>query len=217
MIKMIDSYDKLPLGLYGKICEITGKKADGSVSTELERQVQVISLLSGMTENEIYSLPVSEYTEAVRRMLYLSTDIRNRKKVASSYRIGGMELVPELDVRKMTVAQYVDYQTYAKDSDKAELELSCFLIPKGHKYGEGYDVADVQRTIADCLPMTDAVTLVAFFLRKCISSMKATRTYSAMAMRMTKDRTKREAIARETKRLTESLRAAGDGLRQLMR
>ena len=53
------------------------------------------------------------------------------------YNIGGKEFEVELDPNKMTVSQYLDFQTFIKDRNKYISNLlACFLIPKGEKYGD---------------------------------------------------------------------------------
>lgn len=53
------------------------------------------------------------------------------------YNIGGKEFEVELDPNKMTVSQYLDFQTFIKDPNKYISNLlACFLIPKGEKYGD---------------------------------------------------------------------------------
>ena len=53
------------------------------------------------------------------------------------YNIGGKEFEVELDPSKMTVSQYLDFQTFIKDPNKYISNLlACFLIPKGEKYGD---------------------------------------------------------------------------------
>ena len=53
------------------------------------------------------------------------------------YNIGGKEFEVEVDPNKMTVSQYLDFQTFIKDPNKYISNLlACFLIPKGEKYGD---------------------------------------------------------------------------------
>ena len=59
------------------------------------------------------------------------------KMPSKRYNIGGKEFVVELNPNKMTVSQYLDFQTFIKDPNKYISNLlACFLIPKGEKYGD---------------------------------------------------------------------------------
>ena len=59
------------------------------------------------------------------------------KMPSKRYNIGGKEFEVELDPNKMTVSQYLDFQTFIKDPNKYISNLlACFLIPKGAKYGD---------------------------------------------------------------------------------
>lgn len=56
----------------------------------------------------------------------------------------------DLNLTKTSVAQFIDYQNYIKENPiKYEKILSCFVIPKGHEYNDGYDIEEIQRDILD--------------------------------------------------------------------
>lgn len=64
----------------------------------------------------------------------------------------------------MTTAQYIDFQTYGKDTDKNLKEvLSIFLIPEGKKYGE-YDITAAQKDIEENISIEEALGLAVFFI-----------------------------------------------------
>jgi len=54
----------------------------------------------------------------------------------------------DLNLTNISVAQFVDYQNYIKETPiRYEKILSCFVIPKGHEYNDGYDIKEVQEDI----------------------------------------------------------------------
>lgn len=54
----------------------------------------------------------------------------------------------DLNLTNISVAQFIDYQNYIKeDVVKYEKILSCFVVPKGHEYNDGYDIKEVQEDI----------------------------------------------------------------------
>lgn len=67
------------------------------------------------------------------------------------------------DLEKITYAQFVDFQQYAKKKDIAGM-CSCFLIPKGKKYNDAYNVEKVKEDLlsADYYIVCD----YCFFFRK---------------------------------------------------
>lgn len=159
----IDSYRELPIGKYLDICEIDG---DGNRS-DLEKQVGIIAVLAGMTENEVLKLPITRYKEFVVRSRFLEVPSKeDHSHIAKSYVIGDWTLVPTRDYRKITTDQYIDFQTYAVGWEKNLVQiLSVFLVPKGKEYNEGYDVIEVQKAIRDNLSVSEVLSLSAFFFQ----------------------------------------------------
>lgn len=175
--EFIDTYDRLPLGMYWQILQICREEG----RDDLSRQVGIVSLLSGLTEDEVLDLPLSDYSDMAGRMRFLEqapdTDGRPRK----SYRVDGWTLVPVTDARRMTAAQYIDFQSFAKQgAEGVPGLLSCLLVPEGRRYGDGYDPAEVQSAVRDHMPVADALRLQAFFLASCRRSMADTLSSSAV-------------------------------------
>ena len=118
---------------------------------------------------------------------------------------------PTKDFRHIITAQYIDYLSFVKDAERNVPQiLSCFLVPKGCKYNEGYDIVEVQQAIRDCMSVADALALAAFFLRRYVDSIKVSLTFSRRLLRRLK--------GKEKERLEERLEAlkgltrSGDGL-----
>lgn len=177
---MINSYDKLPVGKYLEIADLM--KQEGL--TDIERQTELLAILNDTTADAILDLPLADYHALAYQSKFLESDPPKAKgtRVAKSYRLayyddGGerveFELVPVLDIRKLTAAQYIDFQTFTKMDGKLAEVLSCLLVPKGRRYCEDYDPVEVQRAINASLSVADALELFAFFLRKLESSIRA--------------------------------------------
>lgn len=154
----------MPIGKYLDILAVCKDKIN---EDELTQQLAILSILADKSEEELLNLPLAEYTDLARGMTFLYAEDKNKTRVARSYTIGGFTLVPCTDLRGITAAQYIDFQTYAKEGDKFLVEmLSCFLIPQGKKYNQDYDIVEVQNAIRDNLSATDMFTLSAFFLKQ---------------------------------------------------
>ena len=66
------------------------------------------------------------------------------KAPETEYTIAGDKYTVQLNIRQMTAAQYIDFQNFYKDYQKNfKYIFLCFLIPKGKKYNEGYDLIEL--------------------------------------------------------------------------
>jgi hypothetical protein len=207
-MKIIDNYRDLSIGMYLDICEVDRRED----LEEINKQVCIISILSGMAEEDILDLPLEEYKELAAQTRYLSHPYDGEILTAKSYIIGKWTLIPVEDFRKVTTAQYIDFQTFAKDAEKNIAEiLSTMLIPKGKKYNNDYDVLEVQRALREHLSVADALSLLAFFFVQYRQSIKDSLTYSReMAMRL-RDPEKKKRTLREIQKQEDRLLKDGVG------
>lgn len=208
-MKIVNNYRDLTMGKYFDILEVS---KDNNLD-ELEKQVQIISLLSGKTTDEILDLPIGEYRDAVRQMAFLEHPSPDDKiRVARNYFKGGMELIPTTDFRKITTAQYIDFQNLTKlGEDKVVEVVSCFLVPKGCKYGKGYDIADVQKAIREEMTVAEVLALSAFFLRKFALLIRNSLSSCKVELKKLPKTEKTKAVMRRILEV-ESLLNDGDGL-----
>lgn len=173
---MITSWNELPLGKY----EALRKAAD--ITDETDRAVAVLAILNDMTEDQVGDLPIVTFTKLNAQAAFVYRDIPvDKARVMRRYKVGGWDLIPCTEVEAMTTVQYIDYQTLAqRGNDALPQLLSCLLVPKGHTYGNGYDVAAVQQALRESLTVTEARDLVAFFLSASIGSIADTLNYSTL-------------------------------------
>lgn len=205
---IIDSYNKLSLGKYIEIQEISRNES----LEEIDKQVQILSILTGIAEEEILHLPIGDYKELVAKSAFLSPEGINYHPIAKKYLVGDFELVPVTDFRKLETAQFIDFQTYAPDLDKYLVEfLSVILVPKGHRYNEGYDILDVQKAIREDMSVSDGISLSAFFLTWCRKYVQDSLNYSRKEARKIKDKTKREEILQKIQEQERLLETNGVG------
>lgn len=205
---MIDNYNTLKIGQYIQIQRIC---KDESLD-DIERQVKVLSILSGIPEDEILHLPINKYKELVVASRFLESEDKNKHLVAKQYVLGDMVLCPVTDYRKIETCQYVDFQTFAADLEKYMVQLlSVLLIPKGCRYNEGYDILDVQAAINEHLSVTDAITLTAFFFKLCVISTQATLNYCSRMARKVKNRNQAKKLLQRIQEQEAILQGSGDG------
>ena len=164
---MIQDFEHLTLGAMLRLSAIP------TDIEPLDRQVAILAVLSGCTEDEILALPLNIYSARVAASTFLDAPLPQRIP-QRSYRCGDFTLEPVRDFKHITTAQFVDFKTFADQAggDEAKLSqmtvelLSCMLVPKGHAYCDDYDPVDVQAAIRDHLRADDAVALTAFFLAR---------------------------------------------------
>ena len=209
---MIDSYKSLPIGDYQKILALC--KDDGL--EELDRQVKILSILTGIGEDEILDLPIQEFKVMTSRMGFLERDLPTEvTRLEESYRIGRFDLVPVIDMRKISTAQYIDFQSFHQAGCKEHFVeiLSCILIPKGRKYNQDYDIIEVQDAIRRDLNVHDGASIYAFFMFSCRESIKDILTFSLQETKKIKDKAKKEKIQEQIRRQMRRLVTSGDGSR----
>ena len=206
-MKIIDNYRDLPIGMYLDICNIDRRED----LDELAKQVSIIAILTGRAEEEIYNLPLDEYRELAAKTAFLSKEYDGEVLRAKTYGINGMVLVPVEDFRKITTAQYIDFQTFAKEADKNVVELlSTMLVPKGKKYNQDYDVLELQKALRMHLSVADALSLLAFFFVQFHQLIKDSLISSKEAAMKLRDPEKKKRMLREIQK-QEVLLKGGDG------
>ena len=205
----IDNYRDLPVGKYEEIVRLCNEEM-----TEVDRKVAILSILTGKTEDEILHLPLPVFTEYSAKSRFLERECPENliPGVSRSYHLGGFVLLPVTDIRKITAAQFIDFQEFSKQKETKMVEmLSCFLVPRGMDYGEGYDVLEVHQAIRDEMSVAEMLALIAFFFGKFIKSSRRITTYSIRMMRK-KDPEKAKEMEAKYKEMVDSV-IDGVGLR----
>lgn len=204
----IDNYRDLPVGKYEEIVHICREEM-----TDVDRRVAIVSVLSGLTEDEVLRLPLDKFTEYSAKSRFIEVECPENliPGVAKSYQLGGMVLLPVTDIRKITAAQYIDFQTFAQDKENKFVELlSCFLVPRGCEYNEGYDVLDVHKAIREEMSVAECLALLAFFFNGWLRSIRNILSCSGRMVRKIKDRETRKMLAAKIQDLLDSF-PGGDG------
>lgn len=187
---MITSYNNLPMGKYQRVIEALKDKEDA-----IDAHAEMLAILYDMTAQDVMNLPLEKYQELSENCSFLLQDLPPIKgRICKEYKFGDMVLVPTTNVKQFTAAQYIDYQQMIKEDDKLIELMSCLLVPKGCKYAQGYDIADVHKVIAEYMCVSDVMEMSAFFLRKLKSSICNTLNYLELDMTLSRDKDKRMII-----------------------
>lgn len=196
---MITAYSQMPITTYGKILEVI---TDNSRDT-IDKEVEMISILAGKTTEEVENMPLIELRGLTAQLGFL-TEKAEAVDIRKEYKVGDYTLVPEKKISKITAGQFISFQEFAKvyRDNNADVKyipylLSCFMIPKGKKFAEGYDVEDVQEAIAEHLSVVDALSLTAFFLTKIKQSQASILHYLEVRLKLTRAKTEEQKIAKK--------------------
>lgn len=191
---IIKDWNDVTLGTWMRMNEITARE------NEIERIVGFVALFNNMTEDEVLALPLDKFKEYMAQMGWMNTppDIEQPKK---EYVINGHTYVLTMNFHQLTTAQYIDFQSYSKSEDYSEM-LSVFLIPKGHKYGDDYDVFEVQQDMKQ-MPVQEVLGLMGFFIVLYRSWSAALLKYSSRILRKAAKREKNPELMETVKKMEE--------------
>lgn len=210
---MINNYKDLTIAKYQELLSM-----DWESMEELDRQVSLISVLDDKDEEEILNLPLTEYTKLAAQTEFLLKEPEVKRRKPNKVKINGREYDIVKEVKDMTAGQYIDYQQYLALNDINKFLpniLSCFIIPKGKKYGE-YNIDDAINDIK-CMSVEEALSIASFFMRKFRTSIEGILLYLRWNLKMVKKKTKDETvknkieIARKNLQSLHNLIKNGDG------
>lgn len=150
------------------------KVLDENNPDEVSAMISLASILSGKSEEEILTSPLAEVQPYFAQVQELNSPPK-RGRLKKNYKVGKWDLTVT-DAVKLNVAQWIDFQTFAKDmvSNMVKM-LSVVLIPKGKNYNEDYDMSELQSALGE-MKIPDAMAVCFFFQRRWLKSMRTTLT-----------------------------------------
>lgn len=136
---------------------------------ESYRTANIVALLSNKSLDEVEDLPISTFMSLSKNISFIQEQPKYND-VEKEYTINNRVYELHADVTQISTAQYIDYQNYSKEEEKDITKLlSCWLIPKGHKYNDGYDMKEVIDDAGDML-LQDAMGICFFFPKQLAAS-----------------------------------------------
>lgn len=186
MKKERDPFDwnNISIEKYYDILDILNDEEDDDIT----KNVRMTALILDKDESEVWDMSLTEAGEYISRLRFLNKfDIPAKPNM--NIKLPGFDLKVMKDVTKINVAQYVDFQSFIKMPLKESMDkiLSIFLIPEGHKYNEGYDILEVQKTIRENMSFRVAESLLGFFLKAYGESLLHSLVYCKRQIRKTKN------------------------------
>ena len=130
-------------------------------------QAEWLAIYADTDVDSIMNYPVTKYHKLLERFYndYFTDFSKAEPAIKDKYTAGDMVLIPMLDFTQITVAQMMDFSVLSTDPiENIEKLLAIFLIPKGKKYNDGYDLMEVQKAILK-MPFNELSPLLAFFLK----------------------------------------------------
>lgn len=136
--------------------------------TDLDRSIEIYAILSDNKDearDKLLNMPIDELGKELSKVQFIINKYKS-KIPDTEYTIDGNKYTVQLNLKSMTAAQYIDFQNFYKDYEKNfKYIFLCFLIPKGKKYGEDYDVMELADSLYDKIPITIVTDIMIFFCR----------------------------------------------------
>lgn len=143
-----------------KFEELRGIRPSGDEVTDT---VSALCVLEGRDEDYFLDMTVDELGRHAAGLKFMER-LPVPGKVRDRYVLNGTRYDLQTDPRKMTAAQYIDFQTFIREPDANLRNIAAvFLIPhSAEAYGKGYDLQDAVRD-AGALNVEDAYGISFFF------------------------------------------------------
>lgn len=143
-------WSDITLKQFAKLKEINEREYDDDTD-------RLCDILSVVYETDINQVPITTYNAMVNALGFMSDDVPT-KRVHGHYNFNGVRYEFCSNVAEITTAQFMDFQNYAIQDDIRGM-VGCVLIPKDHKYNDGYDMS-----FLDSVDIVTAKSCVYFFV-----------------------------------------------------
>lgn len=147
------------------------------IEDETEKLCTIAQIIFG---EDVLNLSLKEFNEKCKELSFLSTEPANNLTV-KSVKVNGREYYFDGLLGNITTAQYIDFQHWQKANDDVK-SFSVYIIPKGHKYNDGYDMDQVFNDILD-MPTPVLLSASFFFNRQFALFIRIFRRYSIKLMK----------------------------------
>ena len=197
--------------------DLVNRLKDDSLSP-YDIQAIKVAFVTGMQEDEVWNMNLQEFNQAITNAQWLEKFDINPNVKFNKLKLAGNDYVIDTNLQNFTVAQYIDFQTFYSQRKSNEKVLgniiACFIIPKGYKYGEKYDVQQLVTTINEELDIMTANEIMFFFLKQYLISIRVTANYFNWIMKKTKKKVKDKEKMEQLEQSWEQMKKATlDGLR----
>lgn len=193
----------LPLAKYLKTLEIFN---DESLS-DLDKNIEILAIYADTTVDSILKLrpdAVEEYFAEMSNSIssYKPSNSKRPKKI----KINDQVYTINYNIGKLNMAQYIDFQQIIVKKNYLEnlpALLSIFIIPKGHKYNDDYDIIELRNILENNITLDEALSIIFFSKMKSISLIKLKLLYYRSMLKIMRWTTK-DKQTKEMLRMTEN-------------
>lgn len=193
----------LPLAKYLKTLEIFN---DASLS-DLDKNIEILAIYADTTVDSILKLRpdvVEEYFAEMSNSIssYKPSNSKRPKKI----KINDQVYTINYNIGKLNMAQYIDFQQIIVKKNYLEnlpALLSIFIIPKGHKYNDDYDIIELRNILENNITLDEALSIIFFSKMKSISLIKLKLLYYKSMLKIMRWTTK-DKQTKEMLRMTEN-------------
>lgn len=193
----------LPLAKYLKTLEIFN---DASLS-DLDKNIEILAIYADTTVDSILKLRpdvVEEYFADMSNSIssYKPSNSKRPKKI----KINDKVYTINYNIGKLNMAQYIDFQQIIVKKNYLEnlpALLSIFIIPKGHKYNDDYDIIELRLILENNITLDEALSIIFFSKMKSISLIKLKLLYYRSMLKIMRWTTK-DKQTKEMLRMTEN-------------
>lgn len=189
---------------------------DNTKATDAVKELMTIAILSDDTPDAIKKLSAKEYAARKSAAMFLASPVPEYKGIVRTVTINDTIYTVCHRMSQVTAGQYIDWCNYMSAGKNVIDLYSCFVIPKGHKYNDGYDLDKAKEDIAE-LPLSVVgyisnfwKTSLKIFLRRSV------RVMEREARKLRRMMVEREAIVILEQKIAEakSLLATGGDVSQ---
>lgn len=205
---MIKSWSEMPIRVLMEIDEIGQLHCSDD-----EKTFKTTALLAGMPYEEFIELPLDKARELVAETYFFDQE-PEKVKVKKFYHLGTRDYKMMKNVDDMTTSQYINFQAIVGSERQMLPELmAIILVPKGFKYGDGYDMDEITEEIANNLSVEEGLAIADFFIASSERRTEALlRRSSALAtaariMAPKKDKEKMKVLEMQIHLLNDALRS----------
>lgn len=145
---------EVSIGMYQEMTQIPQEL------TEIDKTIEIISILSSIPKESLLDLPATDYIKLVEAISFISSDIPD--KLLQDWTFEDITYKFQCDLNEMTTAQYIDMDALSKTSDPINLHtlMSVVYRPENTKYNSKDTFK--RREVMKHMPIGYAVAAQAF-------------------------------------------------------
>lgn len=193
-----NSPGELPLSKYLKTLEIFNDK----YMSDLDKNIEILAIYTDTTVDDILKLrPEVVGTHLADMSNVISSYKPSNSKHPKSIKINDNVYTVNYNISKLNMAQYIDFQQTIVNKNYLEnlpALLSIFIIPKGHKYNDDYDILELRNILENNMTLDEALSIVFFLKTKSISLIKLKLLYYKLMLKImrwtTRDKQTKEML-----------------------